>query len=698
MTRPLARTLVVLLLPALCGALALWSLADRTDRLDVIPAAVVNLDQMVTEGDQPVAAGRLLAAELTQPTSAENESLDWTLTDADDAAAGLADGSYHAVVTIPEDFSATIAGAARALAGEGAAEPARIRVTSNDSASALVGILSDQIAQAAAASLGRTLTTTYVEQALGGFTELGLALGEAADGADRLADGAQELADGVAALDEGAADLATGLDGLAGGAGDLSAGVASLDDGADDLAGGARDLAGGARSLASGAGDLAEGAGTVASGAEAFAAGIAAARTDAEGLPAQARTLAGVADQVATGVGGLAQGLTGIAATCAAQGGSAQLCASLEAAAGTAGELAAGAAGVAGGVDGVASGADRMLTELGGQAQRLAGGARGVADGASDLADGAAGLATGAGRLASGAGTLAGGTGRLADGAAQLADGASTAADGARQLADGTSALAAGAPQLADGAAELAAGLAEGAAQVPASADAQADLAELVAQPVVAEQARINESPGGATDVAPLVVALGLWIGAFGTFLVREALPRRALAAPVGAGRVAWLGFRGAAGWAVVQAVVLAALLPLFDVSLASPVAAVLLTGLAALTFVAVVQLLVALWGRTGWVLTVLLLVLQTASLGGLVPIDTAPAFFRALHGVLPVPVAVDGLAHLTLGGEVGSLGACVGALLAWGLAAFVGSVLVARSRRRTTVERLAADVVPAAA
>ena len=83
---------------------------------------------------------------------------------------------------------------------------------------------------------------------------------------------------------------------------------------------------------------------------------------------------------------------------------------------------------------------------------------------------------------------------------------------------------------------------------------------------------------------------------------------------------------------------------------------------------------------------------LQLVSLGGLVPIDTAPAPFQALNQVLPVARAADGFAHLTLGGEVGSLAGDVLVLLVWGVAA-----LAVTSRRRPAGAEARAERPPGA-
>lgn len=104
------RTLiVVLVLPLLVAALGMWALSGRVDRLDAVPAAVVNLDEgaEVTDADgetQTVPFGRLLAGSLTQPGTVEGQDapettgFDWQLTSQEDAEEGLKDGSYSAVV------------------------------------------------------------------------------------------------------------------------------------------------------------------------------------------------------------------------------------------------------------------------------------------------------------------------------------------------------------------------------------------------------------------------------------------------------------------------------------------------------------------------------------------------------------------------------------------------------------------------
>ncbi|HEY0952739.1 YhgE/Pip family protein, partial [Nocardioides sp.] len=191
--RTLRAFVALALLPALLAAMALWSLGDRVSDTDQIAAAVVNLDEPVTTGvgaaEQTVAAGRLLAAGLTSPDAGSvDQRLDWRLTDAADARAGLDDGTYDAVVTIPKDFSATVAALSR-----NEARRATFDVRSKAGSGALLGLLSDDVGRVAAAQLGQRITGTYLEGLYGETARLGVRLGRAAEAADRIGAGAADL-------------------------------------------------------------------------------------------------------------------------------------------------------------------------------------------------------------------------------------------------------------------------------------------------------------------------------------------------------------------------------------------------------------------------------------------------------------------------------------------------------------------------
>lgn len=274
----------VILLPVLIGAVLVGALWNPTERLDNMRAAIVNLDEPVKVQGQLAPLGRQLTAGLVEGSDTADSNVDWVLSNRKDAKAGLADGSYQAVVTIPKNFSKAATSTTTTTP-----EQAKIDVQTADDARLLDGMITNQIATVAATSMGRELSSVYLENVLLGFTTMNEKLGDAAKGAHELqsgassattgakglADGTVKLSDGVNALSAGASQLSTGTGSLAGGAHELAGGAGELSTGVGALATGADGLAGGAGSLSTGAGALADGSQQLAAGLGTLSGGVA---------------------------------------------------------------------------------------------------------------------------------------------------------------------------------------------------------------------------------------------------------------------------------------------------------------------------------------------------------------------------------------------------------------------------------------
>lgn len=674
MKRPrLSRGLVaVSLLPVLAAGLTLWGMDERVERLDAVPAAVVNLDQPVESGTgqdrQIVAAGRLLAAGLLHPPEQQATTLDWRVTNRHDARTGLRDGTYHAVVTIPRGFSAAVAGLSR-----NEARTAEVTVRTGDASGAVAGAVGRQLTEAATDRLNRRVTATFLEGMYARTGELKASLGDAERGADRLADGAHRLGRGTAELGGGAQRLAGGL-------GDLSSGADRMSSGAGQLAGGASRLSAGTDRLGSGAAELG-------AGAHELQAGLGRLHERTRRMPAQTRRLADGADQVADGVAGWAKVLEGWRQACAADpvlaSTHARLCVGTSQAVGTDGEnaeaLTSGSRQVAAGADRLADGAPALTGAIG----QSADGAGRLAAGADRLEDGIGRTGQGAERLEQGARRLAGGATRLSAGARQAGAGAERLAQGSEELADGTGRLRAGSG-------ELASGLGRGARQIP---DLDEKKRQRLARAVAAPSATDEDGPrlvsSFSDTLAPGVAGLALWLGAFVTYLVRRGLPRSALAAPLPPWRMTLAGWLPGLVAGVVQALGVWAVLAVLEVPMASPAAlAALLVGSAAV-LAAVHQALVAALGRVGgWSVSLALLVLQAVSLGGVLPEAAAPSWLESVGGVLPVAMVAEAAGALALGGAVDLLGPLVG-IAAWGLLALGVTTLSVRGAQRVSLSDL---------
>lgn len=745
------RIAAVALLPIMVLGLLLAALWNPQDRLDQVPAAIVNLDEPVEVQGQTVPLGRQLAsglvsggetadgAKAAQPAE-DATNFDWTITDEESAADGLANGTYAAVVTIPEGFSA-------AATSYGDDDPSEARQATIDVSTPPGGRVADDalarvVAATATSVMSSTLTEAYVDNVLVGFNELSDGIGQAQDGAVQLADGAGQTQDGADQLADGAGQLADGADDAAGGASQLADGAGQLAAGATSAASGASGVASGASGLADGAGKLASGSSQVADGARGIAGGIGDSAAGADDLAKGGDDLAAGATQVADGNRQLADGVAEINSTVpdvaalkkslddaqaradefAAAAGAALGCDTnpsteackalddaltgmandssavqdtidgvvsareqLDALATQTDKLATGAEGVATGVAGIADGNRDLaqgLRQLQGGASQVADGADGVSSGAGELSGGADQLASGASQLSSGVGQLATGASGVATGADDLSSGVGQLATGNADLASGAGDLAGGIGQLSTGADDLASGLDDAKNQIPTYTDDERQtLASVVAEPVAAPSASgISTGASG-----PLFAVVALWLGALALMTVFPPVVARALGSTRDSVRLAlsafWLPAAVGAGTGALIGVILAAVEKL---DAGGWVGSILVGAVASVAFVAVHQGFLGWLGNLGRGISLLIAVLLIAT--GVVA--TVPAALQGLVDALPIGAARDALTAVVVP-AAGGLGMGVTLLVLWGLGGLALAALVTARGRRLGVQRL---------
>lgn len=631
----------VLLLPVVIGGILVAALYNPTERLDSLNAAIVNDDKPVTVNGQYVPLGRQLTAGLVKGSDSQPSNLTWTITNEDDAAKGLANGTYSAVITIPKNFSA----AATSTQPGGTPERATIDVQTPPDSLIVDDAITSQVTNAAASLLGDQLSKTYLENVFLGFTTLGDQLAKAADGADKLASGAQQAATGAAALPGGASQLADGARGIASGASSLGAGL-------NTIAGKTREAASGATQLADG---IDAGAATITQD------GLVPAQiTD---LATQTKTTAAASAQAAAGVLAIANG-------CAASGATQTYCDTLVGAATASNAAAAGtsqlAAGTSQAVDGLAA---QLPTKIADQFTTISGNVRTLGGGLTQLA---------------------GGVDQSASGAQSLSSGASQLAGGGDQLATGAQSLATGVQSVADGTGDLAGGLHKAASAVPAYSKTDAtSLADVVSDPVTAKGA--GTSLFGASAI-PLLAMLALWFGGLATFVALQAVSRRALTSRAPSAVLALRGFAPAAALGAAQGLLVAAVVQIaasYDWADWSVFAGISVA--AGIAFAAVNQALVAVFGGAGRWLSALIGVLAVAT--GVV--STVPGVLSGIASLMPTSPAYNGMVA-ALTSESG-VGAALAGLAIWSVLAFLATVLaVARKRTTSARELLAASPAPA--
>lgn len=634
----------ILLLPAAVGGILVAALQNPTERLDSMTAAIVNLDEPVKVDGQLAPLGRQLASGLVEGSDDLDSNLTWVISNEDDAAAGLADGSYQAVITIPESFSAAATSSGQAIADGGGsaadkAEKATITVTTPEDGLVADDLITGQIASVAASTMGTMLSEATMENVLVGFTTIGDQIGEAASGAAELASGARGAATGAAAIPDGATKLASG--------------ASQLGSGATDLANGLDTIAQNTRGAASGAAQIGSG---LTGGATALEAnGIV-----ADPVYGAANGSATATGQVAEKASSLSAQLANLLGTCDAAATPA-LCTGLQTASADAAALDKAAAQASG----AASGTVYALTQFDAAASaELASQMRQAGDGATALAGGLTQLAGGVDQSSAGARALSSGAGELSGGATALSTGASELATGLDTLATGTG--------------DLAGGLRTAADSLPSFSDEEStSLASVIADPVSS-----NATTGtifGPTAI-PLLAAVVLWFGGLTSFIVMRAHTERTLTSRRSSAALTLRAFTPAALIGAAQGLLVALIVQIVAGYGAAEWWAFAGTAvLSGIVFAAVNQALVALFGGIGRWISALIGVLAVAT--GL--ISTVPGWLAGIGAALPTAPAFTGL--------IAANGGAIAALVVWAVLSIVATTIAVALRRTTSTKAVLA-------
>ncbi|GAB3561192.1 YhgE/Pip domain-containing protein [Spelaeicoccus albus] len=657
-----AAVAAILIVPTIYGGLYLSANWKPTEHLGRLHAAVVNEDRGAV---QPQSSERLTAGDdLVDSVTAKGAAgFDWTATSAEKAKAGLKDGSYYAVLTIPPGFSSS-------LVSTGGKDPhrAKLSFTTNDSNNFVVGQLSSTVLSGIRTSLDHTTTANYLSKMYVGFNDIHAQTSKAASGAHRLNSGSSDLRDATGSLVTGLTKLDTASGKLA--------------DGADDVNDGARSAASNSATLADGAGQVAEGTSRLAAGADSATSRVEQVRAKAATLADSARTTARQAksdfDKTGTTIRQSSRSeISALQKKYPHDPDIVRLAKTLNTAESRLDDASARAAQH----ESRAARIDQQLRE---RANSAVATARTVDRKVNSLNDGARKVSSGAARLHTGLTTLSTGAARLAGGANQLHAGVGKSVRGARKIDNGSD-------KLYSGIVDLSAGLDKGVKQIPTySKSDRATRSDVAASPVNATQTTLNAVDHYGEGLAPFFVPLALWIGGMVTFMLLKAVPVRALASTVRSWRIMLAGWLPGAALGVVQALVLFGVLFLF-VGLSAPsIPAVLGFGvLVAVCFAAVHQALVALFGAIGRLLGLILLVLQLTSAGGTYPVATSPGFFQAISPFMPMTYAVRGLRILTAGGDGAIVGGCVLVLVVTTCLALLATIAASHRGRMWTVGKL---------
>ncbi|GAA3345040.1 YhgE/Pip domain-containing protein [Lysinibacillus fusiformis] len=663
----LVSIIAVLFIPVMYAGMFLWAFWDPYAGLPNLPVAVVNEDTGAEMDDVKLDLGDTLVDKLI-----DSEQFNFIEVSKEEAEKGLNSRDYYMILEIPTNFSEH----ATTLLDD---KPSKLVMNyiPNEGLNFLGAQIGETAMDRVRAEVNSQVSATYAEKLFDSIATLGDGFTEAADGSNKLDEGAQKVANGakdlkgyLEQLASSTVELSNGTDKLTKGAGDaakgandLSSGLVKLQDGTVQLQQGAQQAANGATSLEQGLSQYTQGVAKVGAGLntlndkqQQISAGAASIAENAGALNGAANQLTAGSAKVEAGITALSNQLQTMMASMPEEQAAALKQTLAELQAGSASvhngltSLSAGTEKLQAGANQVSSGAGQIAA---GQAEVLAGanaltaksnalveGAKGLQAGNATLAAKLGELNAGVNTAVTGSKTLASGLNELANGTTTLNQGTSTLASKSGELAQGSATLADGSTELADGTSTLSGKLGE-ASEKANEVKANQDTYDMVGSPVEVEKESVNHVPNYGTGFAPYFISLGLFVGAL---LISIVFP---LVEPA-------IRPKNGASWFTSKVTVLAV------VGLVQTVLTVVIVKwglglevnnmghfiltalLTSYVFLALIQMLVSIFGDPGRFMAIVVLILQLTTSAGTFPLELIPSPLQVFNKLLPMTYTVQ--------------------------------------------------------
>lgn len=297
--------IAIITIPALYTTIFLGSMWDPYGNVENLPVAIVNEDEVVTYNGTKMNVGEELIDNLK-----ENYFMDFNFVDEETANAGLENGTYYMVVTIPKNFSSN----ATTIMED---EPSKMELDfeTNPGTNYIASKMSETALTKIRESVSEKITEVYTKTVYEKIDEIGSGMGKAADGAEKIKNGITKLSDGneeitknlnkltsgTLTFDDGAEKLETGLK-------EYTEGVSQVNTGTKAVSQGLSSLSNGASTFSTGIEKLATGSGSLVTGTKNYTKGVDSAYVGTTELIKNNDTLNAGVDSLSTGVTQLKSG------------------------------------------------------------------------------------------------------------------------------------------------------------------------------------------------------------------------------------------------------------------------------------------------------------------------------------------------------------------------------------------------------
>ena len=246
----------IILIPVIYAGLFLKSMWDPYGSVSNLPVAVVNNDQPVEYEGTTLQIGADMVDELK-----DNDSMAFNFVDAETAEAGLRNGTYYMVITIPEDFSKN----ASTLMDENP-QKMELNYETNPGTNYIASKMSETALAKIKNTVANQVTEVYTQTVFDQIATAGDGMQEAADGSGQIKDGLKDaskgnktittnlkkLASSTLTFQEGAETLSKGLKEYTNGVSQVNSGAKQLNDGVSQLTAKVPELVSGTKTLSDG--------------------------------------------------------------------------------------------------------------------------------------------------------------------------------------------------------------------------------------------------------------------------------------------------------------------------------------------------------------------------------------------------------------------------------------------------------------
>ncbi|MFU0530157.1 YhgE/Pip family protein [Gardnerella vaginalis] len=661
-----ARKLVigtVALIPLLYGSLYLWAFTNPYKTLDTVPVAVVVEDSGAIINGKMRNIGNEIKTRLRNQKDG-SEGFQWNFVDSAKANKGIKNGDYFMVATIPASFSKCIASAQYDTPTK-----AKLHVKYDQASNLLASQIGKTAFRTIRSEISEAIAQEYWEHMFAKVNSASDSLGAAANGAGALHEGSKSLQGGINKLADGSNKLSASLRKLQGGLGELQKGANTLTEAnarskegaqylaqkTQDLANGAQQLSEGTQRLSAATDEFYEGAQKLAASSneleEHVKAGNAETKTKLAGLLMQAQNPAVTKEDVLANLQSLAEGL----------GENSNLL-------------------------------ETNLSALSAGADKLSDGSLQIKGGADAISQGFEAVNTGSNKLAAGANSLAEGLAQVSNGSEKLNNGVNAAAQGSAKIVNGSDQLNSGAkklsentPKLVEGAKKLHDGLKN--AQKSGKINNIKQKSKMMSAPVSLEEHEYSHVENYGTGFAPYFISIGLWVGALMATFVLRVMDRRAILNGMNPLKSALISFTPFVLMGIVQAVILMGVVHgALKLQIDNVAAFYALGIIASIIFMAIMQMIMAVFKIPGRIVAIVLLMLQITSSAGTFPVQMTPSFFRAVHPYLPMTYSILGLRQAMAGRNSGAITSSIGILVIFGIIAIAITSIVDCVKRTVTM------------